>query len=104
MGQALGPQEGPVKEERFLHPGNPFHWLKCPPGWKESFRDSEQSAVTSLPQAEQREIGTNGPDHLAAIPSQGHMSASGRNGLGAETWGPGDTPRERTGVGCAETA
>ena len=68
-GQALHPWEGAVKEERFPHSGNTLHWLRDQQGQKGSFRSSEESAVTRLQLAEQRQTSTNGPCHLAAFPS-----------------------------------
>ena len=64
----MHPWVGMVKAERLPHPAKPLHWPDHP-GQKGSFRDAEESAAASLPQAVQRETNVNSPCHLIAIPS-----------------------------------
>ena len=54
--------------------GNHLHWLEDQPGQIGNFRDSEKSAADTLQQEEWREISTDGPGNLAALPSQRYVS------------------------------
>ena len=89
-----------MREERFPRPLNPLHGWEI--SWdRQSLRGSEESAAAGLQQAGQRETSTDGPGHLAALPSPRHVPAAQQ--LGTETPASANRPRDRTGVGCAET-
>ena len=70
-----------MKEERFPHPGSPLHQWGDQLGQKGSFRGSEESAATSLQEAEWRKTSTDSPGHLAALPSLRGASVGMRGGL-----------------------
>lgn len=70
MGWDLHPWEEAEKEERSLHSGSALGGRYQPPGQKESFRGSEESATTSLQQAEQREPCRGGLHHYLHAPAR----------------------------------
>ena len=94
-----------MKEEKFPHTRKPLHWLRW--GWVGggSFRATEENAATGVQRAKWRDSHTEDPCRL---------SLTGLRGLSSHQLGGGgwelrlrlrrsDT-RERTGVGCVNTA
>ena len=68
-GRDLHPRDEAVKEGRFAYPGKSPHLQGNQPGWRGSFGASEESTVTGLWRAKQRETCTDGRCHCPALPS-----------------------------------
>ena len=106
-GQDLHQCEGAVKEERFPQTRKPL----C--GWRQrvaeggSFRATEESAATGVQRAKQRERSP----HRGSVPTSTHQPkrlvcspAGTGGGLELRLRLRRSDPRERTGVGCVNTA
>ena len=104
LGWDLGPWEGAVKEDKFLHPGKSPQWQRHQPGqdgelWclggERSKWVTEGKADSDLHTWAGLLSGTVHPEMLL------HW---GGWGLTAEAWTPEVRPGESAGVGCRETA
>ena len=105
IGMALHHWEGAVKEERFPHTRKPLHgWrLQVVEGGK--FRATEESAATRVQRAKRRDSTQRiGADQQSPDRDSSLLTRRDRWGLGAEAQASESDPRERTGVGCINTA
>ena len=98
--------EGAVKEERFPHTRKPLHWRRLRVAEGGSFGATEESTATRVRRAKWRDSRTEDQCRPALTSPRG-LSAHppGRVGgwdlrLGLQR----PDPRERTGVGCMNTA
>ena len=95
--------EGVVKEENFPHTRKPLHWWRRG-WWWGSFRATEESTVTGVQRAKQRDSRTEDPcdqhspaERLVCSPAGVGGGWELRHGLRRAD------PRERTGIGCVNT-
>ena len=97
--------EGAVKEEKFPHTRSPFAGGDC--GWRRggSFGATEESAATGVRRAKRRlphrgsvPTSTHQPERVVCSPTGAGRGWELRLGLRRSD------PRERTGVGCVNTA
>ena len=92
-----------MKEEKFPHTTEPLHWWGWEMGGGGSFRATEESATTGVQRAKRRDSHpedqcTHQPETLVCSPAGVGGGWELRLGLQRSD------PRERTGVGCVNTA
>ena len=100
-----------MKEEKFPHTRKALHWQRPGRGvggwgWGGSFRATEESAAMGVRRAKRRDSRTEARRRAALTSPRLVRSPAGRGGRGWELrlgLRRAD-PRERTGVGCVNTA
>ena len=100
----MHPWEGAVKEERFLNIRKSPHWWGDKSEQRGSFRASEETATTGFQKAKGRETYIDGQYHHPMLLSLRCLLCWCGRGLGAEAQASEVRPREKTGLGCTETA
>ena len=99
--------QGAVKEEKFPHTRKPLHWRRRGVTGVGSFGSMEESAATGVQRAKRRDSRTEDRCRAALTSLRGlsaHPPGAGR-GWELRLWLlRRSDPRERTGVGCVNTA
>ena len=105
IGTGPVPLGGAVKEEKFPHTRKPLCWWRLWVAEAGSFGATEESAATGAEGKVERfphrglvPTSTHQPERLVCSP------AGAGGGWELRLWLPRSDPRERTGVGCVNTA